>query len=336
MKKIYTILSVLLIGTQLSNAQLTLTKALYEPVVGDVQREVSYDSTTAIPKNMGAGQNWNFTTFTLGPGSYSETVTFTTTASVAQSSLCPGATIVGDRGSGKYDFLKSSGSTFEFAGQYDPSPSSMVFSNTANFFTWPISMGYTNSDNFSGVISGSSGTVGINGTVTHSATGTGTVTLPSGNVHNNCLQYIERVMFTLTQGTVVVQTQDQVKYSYFSSSMKQPIAELQYSSQTSGTTTTVNTDMMFNKDALTVGINEYAGAKTDFIVYPNPATDHVNVILPNKETPSSIEVIDVLGRTITSSVNSTSVVTNSLTKGVYSIRVKSKGVIGTKSLVITE
>ncbi len=337
MKKLYFSLSILFAASQVSMAQLTLTKVNNEPVVGDVQIEIAYDSTTSVPKNTGAGQNWNFTTFTLGTSSYTETTTFTTTSSVPSSSIAPAATIVGDKGSGKYDFLRSSGSNYEYVGQYDPSgPNYFVFSNTGILYTWPISMGNTISDSFSGVVTSPSGTMTISGTVTHSATVTGTVTLPSGNKHTNCLQYTENVMFTIMQGTTTVQTQNEFKYMYFSSSMKFPIAELHYRTQTSGTVTTKSTDLLFSKDALAAGINEHTSVNNNFNVYPNPACDLVNVVLPNNATVSSIEIIDIAGKIVASNLNSNSINVSVLAKAVYTIRVKSKDVVLQKQLVIAE
>ena len=63
MKKIY--LSILASAFAMTvNAQLTLTKAFNEPVVGNVNTQKGYDSTGVIPKATGAGQNWNFSTLT--------------------------------------------------------------------------------------------------------------------------------------------------------------------------------------------------------------------------------------------------------------------------------
>ena len=64
MKKLYTlILSIVLFsGTK---AQLSLTKAFNEPVIGNAVATQEFDSTsTAIPKNTGASQTWNFSAFT--------------------------------------------------------------------------------------------------------------------------------------------------------------------------------------------------------------------------------------------------------------------------------
>ena len=71
-------LTILLMVSQISIAQLSLTKAFNEPVIGDIVNWQQYDSTTAIPKSLGAGQNWNFNSLTTN--TYVQTSTYTTVA----------------------------------------------------------------------------------------------------------------------------------------------------------------------------------------------------------------------------------------------------------------
>lgn len=333
MKKLYTSILFTAIFSVSMQAQLTLTKIANEPAVGDVQIMVDYDSTVVVPKSTGTGQSWNF--MTLTPGTFTETTTYTTVASVPSGSLFPAATIAGVR-SNQTEFYQSAGSNFEYVGSYDMSgPSTFSFSNTGILYTWPISMSSTFSDSFAATQTSPSGTMTVTGTVSHTATGTGTVILPNGNTHTNCLQLKEIINLTIVQGTMTI-NQVENKMIYFSSTTKLPIAEIGYQTQTSGTTTTRSYDFMISKNALSVGIKEQSSVNSNFIVYPNPASDNVNVILPNNEAPSSIEVVDMLGRVVASSTKSTSVITAGLSKGVYTIRVRSKDSVSQKSMVISE
>jgi len=127
-----------------------------------------------------------------------------------------------------------------------------------------------------------------------------------------------------------------VQYYYYSSSSKFPILTVEYQAQTSGTTTTNKVDILVNTVAQSVGINENVSATTNFIVYPNPVNNNVHVVLPNNETASLIEIIDITGKTVASNVNSNTVNVSMLAKAVYTIRVKNKDVVLQKQIVIAE
>lgn len=336
MKKIYIVLSIMLVGIQISNAQLTLTKALHEPVIGDIERAADYDSTTAIPKTTGAGQVWNFNSMTVG--SFTEVTTYTTVATAPSGSLfITSASIAAVRGGNSTDFFKSNATTFEYNGIYDMSgPETTTFANNAVAYNWPISLTSTNTDSFTATQNGGSGTVAWNGTLSYTATGAGTVILPGGNMHTNCLQVKQNLMLTMTQGTNT-STMAFTKYMYFSAtSNKFPIAVIEYDTQTSGTVTTKDADIKINVDAMTVGMNEQQLANSNFIVYPNPASHNIRVYLPNSEIASSIEVIDVTGKVVATALNTNAIDISRLSKSAYTIRVKTKTSVLQKPIVITE
>ncbi|MBL7917736.1 MAG: hypothetical protein JNM96_05020, partial [Bacteroidia bacterium] len=96
MKKIYILFTAMLIGSQISKAQLTLTYANNAPVVGDINLKIGYDSTSAIPKSTGSAQSWNFTSFTAN--SFTETITYTTVAASPAASLFTSANLASQRG----------------------------------------------------------------------------------------------------------------------------------------------------------------------------------------------------------------------------------------------
>ncbi len=339
MKKIYTlILSLLFLGTSL-NAQLSLSKAAYEPTIGDSYLTMGYDSTSAIPKTTGTGQLWSFTTFSAQITN-TESITYTTVASTPASAIfSSSATMCKMRINGsntQYEYNKSSGSILEYVGSYDTSgPQTTTFSNTGIIASWPISLTSSNSDAFAAVQTSTSSTVTMNGNYSYTATGAGTVILPGGNVHTNCLQVRTTLTISMIQGTNTSTYSDKT-YTYYSASVKAPIIEINYQSQTSGTNTSTGYNIYVNTSAQSVGLTENKSASADFIVYPNPANEKVNIFLPDNEIPRSIEIIDMLGRVVTSSNNSVSVITSSLSKGLYSIRVNSKNGTGQKSLMITE
>lgn len=114
MKKIYFVLGALLSGSQML-AQLTITRANNEPVIGDVNTTKKYDSATVIPKTTGASQTWNFNT-SLSVNGLTETVTYTTVAASPSPATFSAANMAAMRSATDWDFWKTSPSMIEFAG----------------------------------------------------------------------------------------------------------------------------------------------------------------------------------------------------------------------------
>ena len=88
-----------------------------------------------------------------------------------------------------------------------------------------------------------------------------------------------------------------------------------------------------------LGINEENFAAMN--VYPNPASDAINVSFEAANADYSVDVLDIQGRVIASqvvnNVNGTQVVsfaTENMAKGNYIVRIASNGFTTTKSVVI--
>ena len=160
MKKIYFIISILFIGLNAS-AQLSLTKAFNEPVIGDIHTTQGYDSSSVLPKSLGIGQLWDFSALTTN--TLVEVGTYTTVASTPSAAAFATSTIAESDGFGGYTYSKATATQYELTGIVDPNIT-LNFTNTAIAAIWPVSMGYSNTDTFSGSAS--------SGTMTGSATGT--------------------------------------------------------------------------------------------------------------------------------------------------------------------
>jgi hypothetical protein len=331
MKTIYFIFSVLLFAALGGQAQLTLTKSANEPVSGDVHTMVSHDSTTAVPRTTGTGQHWIFTS--LAANSNTEVITYTTTASVPQSSLFPGATLASMRGSNSREFFMSSGSDWFFLGEYKTSTGEMfVLNNSALFMSWPVSVSSTFSDVAAGTeVSGSSSTA-VTGTLNYAATGAGTVTLPGGSVHNNCLQITSTLVVVTGTGSSAT-TMTQISYRYYSSSRKLPIADIQYSTESGGSGTSKDFSSYFDLSPLSTGVKEISGSDL-FALYPNPSSDIVFFDMPDQLDQAKIEIRDWQGRVIMTTNLSRSLNVSALPEGIYCITVQGNEASLTKRLVI--
>jgi hypothetical protein len=344
MKKIY--LSVLSIGFALSvNAQLTLTKAFNEPVAGDINTRNGYDSVGVVPKNSGAGQTWNFSSFTSN--SVNEVHTYTPAASTASASSFPGATLADDDGVGDFNYFKSTASNYEMVGFITAAGSSASFTNTGIIATWPVSFGYSSTDTYAGSADYLSFTGPAQGTVNVTAPGSGTVILPGSITFNNCLQFkmvnlsyanIGSFPFSFTVDGVTTE------YHYYTGTQKFPIVIVAYDSQTvtssSGPTVQNSATITFNANVLT-GINSVNFDAVNYNVYPNPATASVNINLTNTRSENvSVMVMNNLGQIVKSVDlgNAADVKyqmnTSDLASGIYHVKTSVGDKSSTKKLII--
>lgn len=344
MKKIY--LSIFTIALAFTaSAQLTLTKAFNEPVVGNVNTKMGYDSTTAIPKNTGAGQNWNFTS--LVTNTVVEVATYTTVASTPSASSFPTSTIAEGDGTGSFNYWTSTVSTFELNGIDDGAGSLITFTNSAVAASFPINFGYSNTDAFGGSVNVASTPGTVLGSIVTNATGSGTVTLPGSISFPNCLQLRSVNSITIDVGTfpssftLNTLTTD---YNYYTGTQKFPILTVSYSRETAtsilGPTVTVSADIRINNAVLT-GINDFNFEALNYNVYPNPATDAVNINLTNDKTEAvSVIVMNNLGQVV-KSVDLGSAIevkylmnTSDLASGIYHIKTSVGEKSSTKKLII--
>ncbi len=319
MKNLY-LTAFALLSVFTTSAQLTLTKATHEPVIGDLDKRTNYDSTTVVPKNTGTGQTWNFTSMTSTSGSY--TTAYISPGSAPNGTLFPAATIASnDLGNNRYDFNRSSGSVFEMLGQSDLANSEfMVFSNYGTLRSWPISYGSVSTDNWAALQTSPSGTMSMVGTVTVSAPGSGTVILPNGNKHNNCLQVIETITITVSSGTFSANALIRNTF-YYSSLSKFPIFEMYYESFPGDP---LKFGASANSDALLAGVNENIVLPQTTTIYPNPTNSELNIALDNQETPVSLQVTDLQGRVVLDVEYSNSINVATLEQGLYVLKLNYK------------
>jgi hypothetical protein len=344
MKKIY--LSIFTIALAFTaSAQLTLTQAFNEPAVGNIHNKKGYDSTTVIPKATGAGQSWNFTS--LVSNTVTEVSTYTTSASTPSASSFPLAPIAESDGTGAFSYFRSIGANFEFWGIDDGAGSIISFTNPAVVAAFPINFGYSGSDTYSGLVSVATTTGTVSGFVQTNATGTGTVTLPGSIVFTNCLQLRSVNTVTLLVGTFpssfTVNTVS-TEYSYYTGAQKFPILTVNYETEIASTilgpTVTVTSKVLVNNAVLT-GITDLNFDALNYNVYPNPATDAVNVNLTNEKNETvSLIVMNNLGQVVKSVVigNVSDVnyhlSTFDLKSGIYYIKTSVGDKSTTKKLII--
>ena len=337
MKKLYTFLITLLVVYQ-GHAQLTLTKNSHEPTIGDIAKQIEFDSTTALPKATGLNKTWDFSTLLLSQGATASTRTVVAASTVPSASLYPGATVVEDDGAGNYVFYKSTNSPtqrFETLG-FGGGLASFNYTNAMTQMTWPMSYGGSFSDTYAGsfsvfIVSGK-----VSGSIVTNATGTGTLKLPGGLVFTNVLQLKSTItsITTITSPTVTTETSITTSYIYFHASQKNPLLSISYNH---GEEPTVS--ILLNQLVVT-GLNDYT-SEVEFSIYPNPAKEHISIELDNTQAePCTVEIYAATGQLIKKQEfgNQTTIQENipltGLSGGIYLIKTRLGNKSSHKRLVI--
>ena len=303
MKKIYFLFSALTIFSY-SHAQLTLTKAANEPVIGESIINKGFDSVGVVPKNTGAGLSWNFGSYVQNTvttvGSYSNI------SSVAGSSLFPAATMVENGQNGDKLMWKSATSPttqLEFLGVYNSGGAEInLSSNPAIVAIWPMSMGSSITDVGSGTLTLGTATGVANNTITTLGSGTGTLVLPGNVSMSNILQVKDSQTLValggtgLTAFTIAINS---TNYSYYHSSQKYPLLRVSYENQVQtsmlGPTVTTTAKIEVNNNVFT-GLNDKNFDAT-FQIFPNPATDQFHVNLTNNSLENgSMDIYNSVGQ----------------------------------------
>ncbi len=302
MKKIYLAIFSALLFSQISKAQLSLTKAFNEPVIGDINVNHRWDSVAALDNNAGPNTLWDFSSLTTNTGV--ATSHYTTVAGTTDAANYPNATFAEFDGNAGYTYYKATSTAtpqLELLGIYQPSLSINLNSNSALIAVWPIAYGYNKSDACSGTAAAQTPSGNITGTASGNlktlASGTGTVLLPGGLTFTNVLQVTatQTINLSLLFGAVTA-TVKSTNYQYYHSTQKFPILTVSYQN-ISGQFSNNSASIRINNNVI-AGIKE-AQSKFDFSVYPNPATDQLNVALTNQKAENvSVKILNNLGQLV--------------------------------------
>jgi hypothetical protein len=198
---------------------------------------------------------------------------------------------------------------------------------------WPFTFGTTNNDNFVGSSQMGTLTVSMSGSMNISGTGTGTVTLPGGMKYTNCLQ-ITRT-YTYMIGAPFSLTITAIDYEYWAGAFKAPIITVGYDKFDDGSSVSPDFQVTVNS-AANVGIKEQELNAGSFVVYPNPVKEKLNILLKDGSLAQEMQLLDVDGKLVISDVNTNTLNTSNLSKGVYVLKVKANDTHSQKQIIISE
>lgn len=333
MKKNHLLIIVLFLDL-CSIAQTTLTKAFNQPLLGDMNTKLVCDSVGVVPKNVGANQLWDFSNFILT--SNVETSNYISTSAGGGASYT-GSSFVESFGSTKF-FMKATATQYEIVGIENPSFALNMNGNTAIQFVWPVAMGYSKTDAFSGTAHANNLNGNVAGNIVSTASGYGTLIIPGGNTFYGVLQVKIRITATASFlfGITTVNLKA-VDYTYYDASHKFPLLTVSYADVT-GAYTSKAASIRVN-DGI-VGINDLNFDAT-FNIFPNPAKDNIKVSLYNPTMANcTIEIMNTVGQTLQtvnlgSDVNlSNDISISNLAPGLYLVKTTLGHKVGVRKLII--
>lgn len=326
MRYIYLILlAILFSGTR---AQ-TLTQSFNEPVVGDIDTHYRLDTSayaTGLPTGItGTNCVWNYS---LLSGVFPVVVdSFLAPSAAPNASANPGATFVQHRSNPVvYTFYKSGNQQTELLGGYSPTLT-LTFTNTAIIASYPVSYGYSSSDDVGGTFkyNNSSNGAGI-GSISVTANGLGTLNFANNiSIHNVlCLKSVEIV--TLSAGILPFGTFNQTIYNYYMPGKKFPVLNITYSTyQFLAGTPTITAFVYGSNDYFTVaGIHEQSQTDENYRAFPNPFSDHLSINAADAVGENEYTFYDVRGKEILKTRSLEDERPEQLDAGVYFLEIKTR------------
>ncbi len=338
MKKIYLTLFILF-AVKISTAQLILTKAFNGPVVGDVNKENDYDSTTAISKVTGLNKVWNYSSVVTGTAMQSNT-TYTTVSSIPSAAAAfPTANLASfsapTSSSTSYDMIKSNATNEETLGTFSGTTAS-TYSNTQIYMTYPFTYGSNWTDNTGYSTGTGTNTTAQTSTFTVSGTGTGTLILPGNITLTNCLQVKLSGVLTATFSGFQI-TYTVTGFMYYHSSQKFPVATFSYSKMDFMSQITDNFSFSINNNLIPNAIKENS-SNVSFILFPNPVNDKISIsseiTIPKNIT---VSINDATGKLVRTEMINTDLCNTidvaDLEKGIYTLTLNANGFNSRKKFI---
>jgi hypothetical protein len=251
------------------------------------------------PGASGENQTWNFSNLSLDFLADTEILEPGTTPF---DNFYPDANYIFSQNNGvAFEYYGLSETELTFYGQFEETAMELVFSDPQQLLEFPAQFGNSSSDDYSGTIAAPNASGTISGTVTNEVDATGTLEMSWGTVQN-CLRIrtdIDQEEIITTPNAEVINELTGSVYTWYAEGFPGPIVvvrNLQVSTNMQPPITVSSTQYIF--DIEVVGTNDLTLAN-DLNVYPNPATDWLNVSFTSRvSTPLIAELLDVQGRVV--------------------------------------
>jgi len=321
MRKILLFSSVIISGA--FNAQVTLTQANHAPANGETYSMLPSTSIISGPGASGASVMWNFATITL-----TSTANAYTASTNANTSFTPANVVVANSTESSY-YLSSSNDLKYYGGNQTLSgfPVTLTYTSPAIYAKYPMTITTTSSNPIGGSISGG-GSGSFTGNSTAVANGQGTLMLP-GKTYTNVLRVLatQTINFAIPAFLISNGVLNQDVYNFYVPGKKNPVLSIIVSTVVAppiAAAPSTNTVILVASDYLVTGLNENTSNITDLLVYPNPATNFINLTTQSNDA-KTVVVYDLTGKKLDTqnfSNKLATIKTTNLLSGIYFYEIK--------------
>lgn len=346
-RKIFTTLLLSLLGVAAAEAQPSIPGSAF-PAAGATFQLTLADTTGVQAGSGGPATTWNFSTLTAN-GTY-QNDTFFTPSATRYGALFPSADIAlheVNPGTNYYVYYQNDAANGFYKRIANVQPDTVIYSDPANEFPYPLAFNNNYNDTYYAHYHSGSGFSTMAGNVTGVVDGYGTLTTPAGTFYNVVRLHAHRVEHdTVTvSGNPFPVLADFEYYTWYQDSAYFPIMLI-------GTTNV--TSSVINRHAKVVGyragynidpsgVNDVASTLSQFIIYPNPATQKANIIFDaGKGGNTDVSIHDMTGRLVLQSpvttdagVQTISINISTLPAGLYEVRALNTAGVNSQKLEIT-
>lgn len=334
MKHLYAYVLLFVAPTTSLLAQPTLGSGSATPTPGE---QITYaNGDYALPGAAGANLTWDHSSITNNASNIQNWVT---PASTGLSAAYPNATVALDATGSDYLFYTGSATGFEQDG-FSVGGFTGTCSDRLTMLAYPSSYSSTFADNMQCSITDGNTTWARTATITGEADGYGTVILPWGTV-NNVLR-VHTVQHMIDNQYTPASEYDYDSYSWYKPGTHGPVLNIDKTS-VNFFGILINDSSATVIDAASVGLAEALRHDIGVDVYPNPATDRVEVVYGVAGGQvMTMDVLDLTGKVVLTIGRRTQVAgvqrevldLSDLSAGAYLVRVTdANGATGMKRVV---
>ncbi|MGZ4068124.1 MAG: T9SS type A sorting domain-containing protein, partial [Bacteroidia bacterium] len=327
-----------LLGVTFTNAQSLFyhNNCNLHPAWGDslVSVQTSYDTTGVLAGSGGTGVSWNFSSLTSPTVAVSKTDKFLNPSTTTYGSNFPSANMASLTSGGTVDFYKFSPDSVTELGSYT-SPTNCTYPvwDPFRYTICPFNYGSSYVDHYNSYNCGSGTSYSHNYTaVMFTFDGTGSLTLPTTTYPNVIrYKYVSNAIDTTFSSPGVVQSI--MPYSltiYMWSDQSNPLTpvvfvweDINYPSFGFHSKAIVSMAYTHFPATATAGIENME--KNDVVkLFPVPATNAINLEIPDNFKIQSSKIYDCLGRNVQENGGSSHIDVGNLNNGIYFIEVKTE------------
>ncbi len=294
-----------------SAAQTPIQASGFNPVNGD--KFVVNGANYADPGGSGNGQTWvlNMPTVTQ-----QATINCVTPASLNLTKDFPNANIAFDYSSAQYLF-KTSNSAFQTMG-VTLYGTNIIYNDPEDLLRFPIKLNDKYTDSWSATIDYGYAILYRKGKTTVTVDGYGKLSTPDGSFDNTYRVNIRQIYTDSLEfmGEKQITKYDNNQYSWYKDGIHYSIAQV-IDLTTGGSNSKSGTYINYNK----LGVNEIANS--NFVIFPNPAQDEININSLTANGTQTIELSDIYGKKIFTNTHelSTKIDVKDYPSGIYFISI---------------